>query len=55
MGSMSCGKPKPTIILDGWWSADYAREVCVRAATYLRDNAALISIVGCPAVTVYRK
>ena len=46
----SCGKPKPTIVLDGWWNVDYAKTACAQANQWNRDNAALISQVGCSSV-----
>ena len=49
--SMGCSKPKPTIVLDGWWSTDFAKGACTQANEWHRSNAALITQVGCSAVT----
>ena len=47
----ACGKPKPTVVLDGWWSVDYAKTACTQANQWHHDNASLISQIGCSAVT----
>jgi len=47
----ACGKPKPTVVLDSWWSVDYAKTACAQANQWNRENASLISQVGCSAVT----
>jgi hypothetical protein len=44
---VGCNKPKPVVVLDGWWNADYAKEACRHANEWHRENAALISEVGC--------
>jgi len=36
LASLSC-KPKPTVVLDGWWLTDYARESCERVNAYLKS------------------
>lgn len=48
---MGCSKPKPTIVLDGWWSTDFAKNACIQANQWHRENAALIAQLGCSAVT----
>jgi len=48
---ISCSKPKPTVVLDSWWSTDVARTACMQANQWRRDNAALVAQVGCAAVT----
>lgn len=49
--SISCSKPKPTIVLDRWWSIDFAKNACEQANQWHQQNAALIAQVGCEAVT----
>lgn len=48
---IGCSRPKPTIILDGWWSTDFAKTGCAQASKWHRENDALIAQVGCSAVT----
>jgi hypothetical protein len=48
-------KPKPFVVLDGWWNADFAKETCARANNWRGENAALISQVGCDKVTSCRE
>jgi hypothetical protein len=48
---VGCDKPQPVIVLDGWWNADYAKDICERAQAWHRENAALISQFGCDKVT----
>ena len=47
----ACGKPSPVVVLDGWWNTDFAKEACRSANVWHRENAALISQVGCDKVT----
>ena len=28
---VGCDKPKPVIVLDGWWNADYIKSACEMA------------------------
>ena len=39
------------LILDSWWNADYARLNCENAKQWSRDNATIISQLGCNNVT----
>ena len=39
IASMSC-KPKPTIVLDGWWLIDYARNACASVNASVRSGQA---------------
>lgn len=48
---VGCSKPKPTVVLDSWWSTDYTRTACTQANQWHRENAAFIAQVGCSAVT----
>lgn len=48
---IGCDKPKPVIVLDGWWNADYSKNICVRANAWHEESATLISRVGCDKVT----
>ena len=52
---VGCSKPAPVVVLDGWWSADFAKETCLRANEWHRENAALISKVGCDKITSCRE
>lgn len=46
-----CSKPKPTIVLDGWWSTDYAKNSCTSANQWYRESATAIAQLGCAVVT----
>jgi len=46
-----CSKPKPVVVLDGWWNADFAKNSCVQTNHWQRENADIIARVGCAAVT----
>lgn len=46
-----CAKAPPTVVLDSWWNTDYAKSVCRTATDWYKQNAALISQVGCSTVT----
>jgi hypothetical protein len=48
---VGCSKPKPTVVLDGWWSTDFAKNGCTQANQWHRENASLIAQSGCAAVT----
>lgn len=48
---VSCSKPKPTVVLDRWWSTDFAKETCRQANNWHRENAEFIARFGCPSVT----
>jgi hypothetical protein len=49
--SIGCSKPKLTVVLDSWWSTEFAKEACTRANQWYQENATLIARVGCKAVT----
>jgi len=51
----ACNKPTPTVVLDGWWNADYAKTTCYQAKVWEQENAALISHVGCDKVMSCRE
>jgi hypothetical protein len=52
LGLSSCRKAPPkTVVLDGWWSRDYARGACAQANAWWKENRELVSQVGCAAVT----
>lgn len=46
-----CAKPPPTVVLDSWWNTDYAKNTCSTATYWYKQNAALISQMGCNSVT----
>jgi hypothetical protein len=46
-----CGGQAPTVVLDGWWNTDYAKNACSGAAEWYKQNNALITQVGCNRVT----
>jgi hypothetical protein len=49
---VGCNKPTgPVVVLDGWWTADYAKEVCRSAGAWYKDNVAYISQFGCERIT----
>ncbi|MGA7675634.1 MAG: hypothetical protein WCA78_11415 [Rhizomicrobium sp.] len=48
---VSCNKPKPTVVLDGWWNVDYAKGNCSNAKKWMKENSALINQLGCEMVT----
>jgi hypothetical protein len=48
---VGCDTAKPVVVLDGWWNADYAKTRCETVNKWHRENAALISQVGCDKVT----
>ena len=39
--------PQPTVVIDGWWNADYAKEVCRGVDVWAKQNKELIKRVGC--------
>ena len=45
-----CHKPQPTIVIDGWWDVDFAREHCAWVKQWQRENASAILSRGCPNV-----
>jgi hypothetical protein len=47
---MGCSRPKPTIVLDAWWSTDFAKNTCTQADQWHRENAEFIAQVGCSEV-----
>ena len=47
----SCSSKAPTVVMDGWWNADYAKSSCTSAAAWYKQNSNLIAQVGCNAVT----
>lgn len=49
--SLGCRHHKPTVVLDVWWSTDFAKNACQQADQWHGENAALIAQVGCDAVT----
>lgn len=48
---MGCGKKPAIVLIDNWWNVDYAKDVCRSAKNWSKENAALISQVGCDSVT----
>ena len=42
-----CGKPQPAIVLDSGWDAESAQRACEGASDWFRQNAVLITRVGC--------
>lgn len=40
----------PTVVIDGWWSGDYAENGCEQANSWMRMNRAEVSKFGCAAV-----
>lgn len=48
---VGCDKPKPVVVLDGWWDVDYAKQWCSQANHWHQENAALVAQVGCDKVT----
>jgi hypothetical protein len=42
-----CSKPKPVLILDGWWSGTFAKRTCAPAKQWLENNRAFVAQVGC--------
>jgi hypothetical protein len=43
----ACSKPRPVVVLDGWWNVDYAKEACRSARTWVTNNATAVAQVGC--------
>jgi hypothetical protein len=41
----------PTVVVDSWWSGDYAKLGCEQAKDFMRDNRTSINQFGCDAVT----
>jgi hypothetical protein len=41
----------PTIVLDSWWSEDFAKTTCEQALGWHKENRAVIPKVGCATVT----
>lgn len=39
------------VVLDSWWSLDYAKQSCQQATQWLQQNRDLINQLGCDAVT----
>jgi hypothetical protein len=37
-------------VIDGWWNADYAKEVCRGVGIWWKENKALIIQIGCEKV-----
>jgi hypothetical protein len=46
-----CGSQASTVVLDGWWNTDYAKNACSSAAAWYKQNSALIAQLGCNGVT----
>lgn len=42
---------QPTVVIDGWWSSDYAKNGCEQATSWMNENRSLINREGCDAVT----
>ncbi len=52
LGLGSCKKaPRRTVVLDAWWSRDYARSACWQANAWWKENRELVARVGCDLVT----
>jgi len=47
----SCTDAPSTVVMDGWWNADYAKITCEQAKAWQKDNGKLATQVGCAAVT----
>ena len=44
----SCKKAEvPTLVIDGWWDVDYAKNGCESAFKQLKEDKTLIDNVGC--------
>src|SRR5262245_53705561 len=41
----------PAVVIDGWWSSDYAKNGCEHARSFVNENRSLINQFGCEAVT----
>jgi hypothetical protein len=42
---------QPTVVIDGWWRSDYAKNGCEQATSWMNENQSLINREGCDAVT----
>jgi hypothetical protein len=45
------GRQQQTVVLDSWWSGDYAKGGCEQADKWMKENRKLINQFGCEAVT----
>jgi hypothetical protein len=52
---VGCSKTSPIVVLDGWWDVDYAKNVCVSANKWHKENAALISRISCDKINSCRE
>jgi hypothetical protein len=41
---------EPTVLIDGWWSGDYAKNGCEQATSWMNEKRSLINREGCDAV-----
>jgi hypothetical protein len=44
-------RSEPIVIVDSWWSGDYAKGGCEQAKSFMKQNKSIIKQVGCEAVT----
>jgi len=44
-------RAEPVVVVDGWWSGDFAKAGCEQAKKYMQENRSLINQFGCDAVT----
>jgi hypothetical protein len=44
-------RTEPVVVVDSWWSGDYARNGCDMAKAYMKEHRTLINRFGCEAVT----
>jgi hypothetical protein len=42
---------EPVVVLDDWWNVGYAKNSCVSAIQWQKENSALVAQFGCDAVT----
>jgi hypothetical protein len=45
------GQGNLAVVVDSWWSGDYAKEGCEQAKSYMWENRSLINQIGCQSVT----
>jgi hypothetical protein len=42
---------EPVVVIDDWWNVDYAKNSCVSAMQWDKENSTLVAQVGCDSVT----
>src|SRR5215813_11054102 len=50
-GRVFAEQSSPTVVLDSWWSGDYAKNGCEQSKKFMEENRRLVYQFGCEAVT----